>query len=1004
MPEIRTRYGVISVPDTESDLIGRFLAQYGEWAWNEVMFISSIIPDGARVLDIGAFIGTFTLGLSILRKLDFACLVEAHKVVIPHLTENIHRHSEIPAVIVEALAAETKRELRAGWGEADNLGSISFLTEDRQTGANYIDIEPPTRVVTLTELRETYGDFDLIKIDAEGMETEILSAERMRLADGSTTLWVECAEHPRSIELGEWLLSLCQPLYYFAFGSYNPENFLQNSSPIYAFAFEAGLLAAPRIEPVLASELRARGCILRRIETQADLKRALWDTPRWGFPEWHGAPAEKIVASAGHQLLGQHIDTFLTPPLRIGAISKPRSATEVLRLRVQALEETRRAAEALAEDARYAAARQMQADRDRIADLERRLEQAGNAAARQMQANRDTITDLERRLEEAVNIATEQRKELLGAVDELRRTPEAIVQSTTWRLARPVSSKPRLHRGLRRSVQVAERIIRRGATSLNLDTAKSGDPGSVDRHHVRSLFDGEYYLNEYPDIRAAGVDPLGHFMEQGWKEKRNPNREFNTAFYLRSNPDVVEAGVNPFLHYIRTGAAQGRKPRPAANAAFLRQLDSARSSSLQARDWLSASRKRADLSIAAVTAALLDSAGCRQRLVVSVSHDDYALAVGGVQNVIGDEQTVFRAADWGYLHLSPQQCLPLLAPVASSEDFLFLVRLDGQALGIASAASILAALRTVISRCVSLRFIVHHFMGHAPELLSEIAVLIDPKNRVVWVHDFFTLCPNYLLLRNDIAFCGAPPLTSPACGICVYGDDRREHLKRLNRFFQQTMPRMIAPSQPTAELWKRAVCHPYSDLAVVALCHLNLNIVLPPPEVAHRPLRVAFGGWPAFQKGWMVFADLASRHRDDQRYSFFHFGVAHGPRAINVSDVEVRVTPENRNAMIDALRRERIDVVIIWSIWPETFSFTAHEALAAGAFVVTARGAGNVGRVIAANNPQQGLVLDDEAALFDQFTTGDIRTRVQASHRRGGHLDLARGTADFWLAEEERSL
>ena len=44
------------------------------------------------------------------------------------------------------------------------------------------------------------------------------------------------------------------------------------------------------------------------------------------------------------------------------------------------------------------------------------------------------------------------------------------------------------------------------------------------------LFDAEYYLASYPDIAAAGVNPLLHFIVQGAFERRKPHPLFDTAF------------------------------------------------------------------------------------------------------------------------------------------------------------------------------------------------------------------------------------------------------------------------------------------------------------------------------------------------------------------------------------------------------------------------------------------------------------------------------------------
>lgn len=74
------------------------------------------------------------------------------------------------------------------------------------------------------------------------------------------------------------------------------------------------------------------------------------------------------------------------------------------------------------------------------------------------------------------------------------------------------------------------------------------------------LFDQDYYLGEYPDLKSTGTDPLTHFILFGAKERRRPCAFFDTDYYLQSNPDVLAAGINPFAHFIKSGWQEGRKP------------------------------------------------------------------------------------------------------------------------------------------------------------------------------------------------------------------------------------------------------------------------------------------------------------------------------------------------------------------------------------------------------------------------------------------------------------
>jgi predicted HAD superfamily hydrolase len=79
---------------------------------------------------------------------------------------------------------------------------------------------------------------------------------------------------------------------------------------------------------------------------------------------------------------------------------------------------------------------------------------------------------------------------------------------------------------------------------------------------ISGYFDQAYYLRQYPDCRRSDIDPIWHFVEQGWKEGRNPSSQFDTEFYLQMNSDVRQSGFNPLIHYYRYGRREGRSTQP----------------------------------------------------------------------------------------------------------------------------------------------------------------------------------------------------------------------------------------------------------------------------------------------------------------------------------------------------------------------------------------------------------------------------------------------------------
>jgi hypothetical protein len=76
------------------------------------------------------------------------------------------------------------------------------------------------------------------------------------------------------------------------------------------------------------------------------------------------------------------------------------------------------------------------------------------------------------------------------------------------------------------------------------------------------LFEEKWYKDNYPDVAAAGVDPIRHYLGFGAHEGRDPSPYFSTWEYLALNPEVAAAGTNPLLHHIRALRNGGAAMKP----------------------------------------------------------------------------------------------------------------------------------------------------------------------------------------------------------------------------------------------------------------------------------------------------------------------------------------------------------------------------------------------------------------------------------------------------------
>jgi FkbM family methyltransferase len=297
----------MSVPDTTEDIVGVFLARYGEWAELETRFIADNLADGARVADIGAFVGSFGIGLSQKKSLGFTCFIEANGEVLDFLRMNVERNCRSASKVVPALICPADYKPAPPHRIGDNQGSTSYA----QSSIDQDDILLPNERMDFSSLWNEHGPFDLIKLDVEGMELPILLDARDHVLNGRTAIWAECNDDIKSLQVAELLLSYGLKVYYYAFSSFNPDNFAGDPEPYFPYAYEAGLFAT-RAEPVFDDALRSSGCLFTEIKDIETLRHAMWRTPRWVPGPLVADQAQEVIALAIHALRGERYRDYLT--------------------------------------------------------------------------------------------------------------------------------------------------------------------------------------------------------------------------------------------------------------------------------------------------------------------------------------------------------------------------------------------------------------------------------------------------------------------------------------------------------------------------------------------------------------------------------------------------------------------------------------------------------------------------------------------------------------------
>lgn len=309
MRYLKTIYGVVGVPESpNNDLITTMLDLYGEWSYSESLIASSIARAGDRFWDIGAHLGTFTLGLSNKVDLGSVLAVEPNSDLWGSLRSNLNSNLSIPLHFSKSAVAS-----HSGFGilkfpDAANRGMAEFhLYDSHQLPSN-----DTTVAMSLMELRGSFGDYDYIKLDIEGMETDALYGDFNFISTNKPVVWAECNENHQSLLLLDLMFSLGYSPVYVAYPSIRIDNFKDNSDLLFPMAYEAALVgASPERLEALSTAAVKDVCIVRPISCKDDLLHALWDTPRWAQEDWVRLSTPELIARIGRLERREQFSTFL---------------------------------------------------------------------------------------------------------------------------------------------------------------------------------------------------------------------------------------------------------------------------------------------------------------------------------------------------------------------------------------------------------------------------------------------------------------------------------------------------------------------------------------------------------------------------------------------------------------------------------------------------------------------------------------------------------------------
>lgn len=222
--------------------IGRALELYGEYSDSEGEVFNQLLSHGQVVVEVGANIGAHTLHLAkLVGPTGLVMAFEPQRIVFSLLCANLVLNEQFHAVPIRgALGSEP--------------GTIKVPTLDPWALQNFGGLElhghtagEDVPVGRLDDHR--LPGLRLLKIDVEGMETDVLRGATKTIQTHRPIIYTENDRREKSAELIKLLFELGYEPYWHVAPMFNPNNFAGNKDNVFHNTVSINMLCLPKEQP-----------------------------------------------------------------------------------------------------------------------------------------------------------------------------------------------------------------------------------------------------------------------------------------------------------------------------------------------------------------------------------------------------------------------------------------------------------------------------------------------------------------------------------------------------------------------------------------------------------------------------------------------------------------------------------------------------------------------------------------------------------------------------------
>lgn len=221
---------------------------------------------------------------------------------------------------------------------------------------------------------------------------------------------------------------------------------------------------------------------------------------------------------------------------------------------------------------------------------------------------------------------------------------------------------------------------------------------------------------------------------------------------------------------------------------------------------------------------------------------------------------------------------------------------------------------------------IHHMIGHYFDIIS-----VTKKYHIysiITLHDFYCLCPSINMLYCGEKYC--MDLENKDCAKCLSLSRKIDHdiiedWRKDWNFFLNQFDKIIVPSDDT----KKRISRVYKNINIDVIEH-GIDLVKNDYQIDIQDVfQIAFIGVISNHKGGNVLRKLLDRNLSNKIH-FHVFGTSELPELTKNRSNYTYHGRYKRDEINQLLHKNKINLICFFQIWPETYSYTLNEAVAAG--------------------------------------------------------------------------